>query len=66
MPRRSLTANRMIRLIEWTEPLLWAVHSDTGRFAVGETVRIDWAGTWPQARILDRDGRVLVLEIVKG
>jgi len=56
----------MIRLIEWTEPILWAVHSDTGHFAVGETVRIDWAGTWPQARILDRDGRVLVLEIVKG
>ena len=64
--KQSLTANRMVRLAEWPEAMLWAVHSNTGRFAVGETIRIDWAGAWPEARILDKDGPVLVLEILKG
>lgn len=65
MSRRSLTANRMVRLPDWPQALLWAVHSDSGRFAVGETVRIDWSGTWPLARILEKDGSVLLMEILK-
>lgn len=66
MPRRSLTANRMVRLPGWPQALLWAVHSDTGRFAVGDTVRIDQSGTWPLARILDKDGSVLLMEILEA